>query len=278
MSGAMATIQSHDVLRLARRLEQTLYTNATSIQAYSNVLTLKARTHDALHALLAKRQEMQQLHHARATSTDPIHAFLDELEREADAMLTGDMDDGMPVLEAPALTIPGTMVQPPPCGVDDRSSTSTKLCQQTTQAQDNETTTHPWPSITTTNMAPIGPPKNFGLVGACTSDVTPAVKLKLFRTRLIQLNHGNACQALECCIPYCAMLKAHLIHVASCSDAACTAMGCKSTQRLLSHYSHCRDMQCVVCNGIRPPVACTSPIDVGHALDDVGCATPQRAP
>ncbi|KAF0688623.1 Aste57867_19796 [Aphanomyces stellatus] len=85
------TVDVDCVKRLARRLEQTLYTNATSTDAYSDVSTLKDRAQSALATLVAQKQELhrQQLTATPQTTTmtaaedtanlQTWQAFLDDL-------------------------------------------------------------------------------------------------------------------------------------------------------------------------------------------------------
>lgn len=81
--------------------------------------------------------------------------------------------------------------------------------------------------------------------------------LKQQQQRLLLLRHASKCphEADTCSVtPHCANMKNLWSHIMSCKDQECKVAHCVSSRYVLSHYSKCKDSNCPVCGPVREAI------------------------
>lgn len=210
---------------MARRLEDSLYRDANSIENYSDITTLKERLQKlAVNMGVKAASTRMPMQRGAMNSAQQMHPRM--VQQQTGMMYTPNATSFQQDFNTAGITNPGSYMN---------------------MAQ---------PSASTPQYP--GPPGKY----AAKQNPSPAVDqrqhvLRQQQQRLLLLRHASKCPAPEghCqATPHCAGMKGLWAHIAKCKDQQCQVSHCVSSRYVLSHYHRCKDAKCAVCGPVRDAI------------------------
>jgi hypothetical protein len=278
------------VPQMARRLEDSLYRNASSFAEYEDMGTLRSRlqtlalrlgnkAQQAKTLQAAKLHQQQQLLQPLPPSQASMHAGIHSQElQQADLALQPKVEPGHTDGSAGiGMGISSGAPNRTFVNVSDINPLMSGHGQGSVSSQQNgaHPASHLLPSGQMqglregsggggvhphTGQAAAAPGGGVPRRGNSTAQYTAEQRQEALRhqqQRLLLLRHASKCQAQsgECQeTPHCGTMKALWAHIANCKSQNCDVAHCVSSRFVLSHYHRCKDQNCAVCKPVREKI------------------------
>lgn len=228
--------------QMAKQLEVSLYRNAPSFEAYTNMDTLRQRLHQIAQEVSRKTRTQGGSSSAPA-SDQSDRQYFDRSQQQQPPQ--------------------NTQYRQPSPYMQNGSNNSSAMPPR--MSNDMGTmSSHTQGSLNQGNGGTVQPSSNRGMSTMINSARAPTVddpdvrvRIRHKQQRLLLLHHSAKCPHEDgrCTVtPHCADMKRLWRHMEGCRDNNCRVAHCFSSRAILSHYRKCRDMNCPACGPVRETV------------------------
>ena len=283
--------------QMAKQLEVSLYRNARSFEAYTDMSTLKHRLQ------MIAREVSKKTKSQGSRVDDRGQAYSGgamSLNRDEPMRSSSRNESTSPYMGGSSASRGQSSSSTPLPGQDQRHQMPQQMSSHGSR-QVNMDEINPMASAADNDMirqssgpAYMGstrlPTVDQGLSNRSTSaSVTPSgfsqgnrsdpewkARIKHKQQRLLLLHHSAKCPHEDgrCKVtPHCADMKRLWRHMEGCKDNDCRVSHCFSSRAILSHYRKCKDAQCPACGPVRDTVRksqSTHGSSSGRSMDSLG--------
>jgi hypothetical protein len=238
--------------QMAKHLEVSLYRNARSFEAYTDMNTLKQRLHQIAAEVSRKARPQQpeasrddRQHHPGGASDRPLSSYGSQNGMRGGS--TSPYMGGMSMSNGGSSG--GRMMNMEEINPMSTSGGPQGYHQPTSSRMSQP---HPPPPPQQQQQRPI-PSQN---QNQNRNDPEWKLRIRHKQQRLLLLHHSAKCsQKGHCSVtPHCADMKRLWRHMEGCKDNHCRVAHCFSSRAILSHYRKCKDPACPACGPVRETV------------------------
>lgn len=231
---------------MAKHLEVSLYRNARSFEAYTNMSTLKQRLHQIAAEVSRK---------ARPSAADSSSRRMGSSERSYSSSNQNGMNGGAtsPYMSNMSSGGSSRMVNMEDINPMSNSNGPPPPQQQGGYRPQQRNDRMP-PQQQPPQQQQQQPPQRSSSQNR--NDPEWKMRIRHKQQRLLLLHHSAKCpQKGQCTVtPHCADMKKLWRHMEGCKDNHCRVPHCFSSRAILSHYRKCKDPECPACGPVRETV------------------------
>ena len=227
---------------MAKHLEVSLYRNARSFEAYTDMSTLKQRLHQIAAEVSSKARRSggsgrdDVRHMSTSERSTASYSSQNGMNGGSTSPYMGNMSSGG--------NSGGRMVNMEEINPMSGGNQQGYRPQQGAPRNERMPQQHPAQSQRSSSQS-----QN-------RNDPEWKLRIRHKQQRLLLLHHSAKCpQKGQCSVtPHCADMKKLWRHMEGCKDNNCRVPHCFSSRAILSHYRKCKDPQCPACGPVRETV------------------------
>jgi hypothetical protein len=242
--------------QMAKQLEVSLYRNARSFEAYTDMSTLKQRLQQiAVEVSRKARDQRDDRHRDRQSSSNSSSAnFLGAGSSSHQSMQSsrgqiGNSDDINPMVNNNSTGMSANM----------RGNMNSRMGMMASSGFPDQRSVN---NERSGSNRGVSNQQSNGMVSSGSSssnrnDPEWRVRIRHKQQRLLLLHHSAKCPHEDgrCSVtPHCADMKRLWKHMEGCKDNQCRVSHCFSSRAILSHYRKCKDAACPACGPVRETV------------------------